>query len=93
MGAGIGPCTPHHERRSLPRAIVWRDLGVVGFFDFGQVSLDRFDLVPDDLRYSAGPGLIYDTPFGPFSLYAGFPLNEKSIDPSWQLHFSIGFFF
>lgn len=75
------------------RIPVWRDLGVVGFFDFGQVSLDRFDLVPDDLRYSAGPGLIYDTPFGPFSLYAGFPLNEKSIDPSWQLHFSIGFFF
>jgi outer membrane protein assembly complex protein YaeT len=75
------------------RIPVWRDLGVVGFVDFGQVSLDRFDLVPDDLRYSAGPGLIYDTPFGPLSLYAGFPLNGKSIDPSWQLHFSIGFFF
>ena len=75
------------------RVPLWKDLGVVGFVDFGQVSLDRFDLIPDDLRYAAGPGLTYATPFGPLSLYAGFPLNPNRRDPAWQIHFSIGFFF
>ena len=72
---------------------MWRDLGVVGFFDFGQVSLDSFDLVPDDLRYAAGPGMTYDTAFGPLSLFVGFPLDRPSGEPSWRIHFSIGFFF
>lgn len=75
------------------RITVWREFGVVGFVDFGQVSLDRFDLVPDELRYAAGPGITYDTPVGPLALFAGFPINDQPGEPSWQIHFSIGFFF
>jgi outer membrane protein insertion porin family len=75
------------------RVPIWREVGAVGFFDFGQVSLDRYDFVPDDLRYAAGPGISYSTPIGPISLFAGFPLNEQPGEPPWQIHFNIGFFF
>ncbi|MEZ4281236.1 MAG: BamA/TamA family outer membrane protein [Myxococcota bacterium] len=75
------------------RIPVWKQIGVVGFFDFGQVSLDRYDFVPDELRYSAGPGISYATPIGPISLFAGFPINRQDGEPPWQIHFNIGFFF
>lgn len=75
------------------RIPVWRQIGVVGFLDFGQVSLERYDFVPDSIRYSAGPGLSYATPIGPISLFAGFPINRQDGEPPWQMHFNIGFFF
>lgn len=75
------------------RIPVWKNLGVVAFADAGQVELGLFDLVPDDVRYTAGPGVTYDTPVGPISLFAGFPINDQPGEPSWQLHLSIGFFF
>lgn len=75
------------------RIPVWREIGAVAFFDFAQVSLDRYDFVPDDLRYSAGPGISYSTPIGPISLFAGFPINRQPGESPWQIHFNIGFFF
>ena len=75
------------------RIPVWRQIGAVAFLDFGQVSLDLYDFVPDDLRFAAGPGLSYATPIGPISLFAGFPINRQSGEPPWQMHFNIGFFF
>ena len=75
------------------RIPVWRQIGAVAFFDFGQVSLERYDFVPDELRYTAGPGLSYSTPIGPISLFAGFPINRQDGEPPWQMHFNIGFFF
>ena len=75
------------------RIPVWKELGVVGFVDAGQVELDTFALVPDELRFSAGPGVTYETPVGPISLFAGFPINDQPGEPSWQLHLSIGFTF
>lgn len=75
------------------RIPVWRNIGVVGFVDFGQLSLERWDFVPDELRFSAGPGVSYSTPIGPISLFAGFPINGQPGEPPWQIHFNIGFFF
>lgn len=75
------------------RIPVWRNFGAVGFVDFGQVSLERWDFVPDDLRFAAGPGVSYSTPIGPISLFAGFPLNRQPGESPWQIHFNIGFFF
>jgi outer membrane protein assembly complex protein YaeT len=75
------------------RIPVWRQVGLVGFLDFGQVSLERYDFVPDSIRYSAGPGLSYSTPIGPISLFAGFPINRQPGESPWQMHFNIGFFF
>lgn len=75
------------------RIPVWKRLGVVAFLDGAQVSRERFDLYPDEARYSAGPGISYQTPVGPVSLFAGFPINDQPGEPEWQIHFSIGFFF
>jgi len=75
------------------RVPVWRQIGAVAFLDFAQVSLDRYDFVPDELRFSAGPGVSYSTPIGPISLFAGFPINRQQGEPPWQIHFNIGFFF
>lgn len=75
------------------RIPVWGNFGAVGFVDFGQVSLARWDFVPDDLRFAAGPGVSYSTPIGPISLFAGFPINRQEGESPWQIHFNIGFFF
>jgi outer membrane protein assembly factor BamA len=77
-------------RRPLP---IVEGLGAVIFVDFGQVSLERFDVPVDDLKFSAGPGLTYATPVGPLSLYVGFPFDPPRGDAGWQIHFSIGHFF
>jgi outer membrane translocation and assembly module TamA len=98
----LGPTTDSGDPlggRSLVEAAlelripVWKKLGLVGFVDAGQVELDTFDLLPDELRFSAGPGVTYETPVGPISLFAGFPINDQPGEPSWQLHLSIGFYF
>ncbi len=44
----------------------------------------------EDLRYSAGVGARYLSPIGPMGFDVGFPLDEKSGEPSVRLHFSIG---
>lgn len=72
------------------RTPVWRDLGAVVFFDAGVIDLKPFRYDLDELQYSTGPGIRYDTPVGPLRLDVGFALNPPSGLPSWQLHFSIG---
>jgi len=68
-------------------------IGGTLFFDFGQVSLHSYDVPVDDLRYSAGFGVLYTTPAGPALLALGFPFDPPHGDRPWQVHFSIGQFF
>ena len=75
------------------RRAVRGPLGAVAFFDFGQVSLDAYDVPVGDLDYAAGPGLSVATPVGPLALFVGFPFDPPAGDPGWTLHFSIGAFF
>jgi outer membrane protein assembly complex protein YaeT len=75
------------------RRSIYGPAGGVIFVDFGQVSLDAYDVRADDLDFSAGPGLSIETPAGPLSLFVGIPFEPPSGDASWQLHFSIGQFF
>ena len=65
-------------------------IGGALFVDFGQVSVDSFDLPIDDLKFSAGFGVRYKTPFGPLRFDVGFPFDPPRNDRSWQIHFSIG---
>lgn len=65
-------------------------IGGALFVDFGQVSLHSFDLPIDDLKFSAGFGVRYKTPFGPLRFDVGFPFDPPRNDRSWQIHFSIG---
>ena len=72
-------------------------LGAVGFFDFGQVSMDSMRL-PTNLVYAAGPGFRYLTPVGPARIDFGYQLNRipnlrVNGNPEgrhWRIHFSIG---
>jgi outer membrane protein insertion porin family len=75
------------------RRPLWRELSGALFLDFGQVSLDSFDLPVDDLEFAAGVGVSYTTPVGPLRVDIGFPFDPPRGDRGWQVHFSIGQFF
>ncbi|HYD49676.1 MAG TPA: BamA/TamA family outer membrane protein [Terriglobales bacterium] len=72
------------------RTPVWGDLGAVAFFDAGAVDLKPFRYDVGELQYAVGPGIRYATPVGPIRFDVGFPLNQPSGLPGWQIHFSIG---
>ena len=72
-------------RRSL-----WRELAGAIFLDFGQLSLDTYDIPVDDLQFAPGFGVSYATPIGPLRLDIGFPLDPPDDEDPWQVHFSIG---
>jgi outer membrane protein insertion porin family len=64
---------------------------VAAFFDVGNVYGfgTPFDLT--DLRYAAGPGVRWQSPFGPIRVDYGFNLNRKTGEPSpGTVQFSVG---
>ena len=75
------------------RRPVWKGVSGTVFFDFGQVSTQAHDIPIDDLQFSTGFGVGYETPLGPLQLYLGFPFNPPSGDLPVQVHFSVGQFF
>lgn len=60
------------------------------FVDFGNVFPPPFTYPLDELRYSAGPGIRYVTPIGPFRLDIGFPINRREGEDVNRIEFSIG---
>jgi len=80
------------------RALVWGSVGVVLFFDTGNVWEDPWQVDVNDLRHDVGPGLRYITPVGPLRVDLAYQLNP--IDGllvegapqtrRWRVHFSIG---
>jgi outer membrane protein insertion porin family len=62
----------------MPGAQNDKSLRLVTFIDAGQVygANQKFDL--GDLRYSAGVGLAWNSPFGPLKISLAQPLNAKS---------------
>ena len=75
------------------RRRLWRELAGAVFLDFGQLSLDAYDVPFDDLQFSPGFGISYATPIGPLRLDIGFPIDPAEDDGPWQVHFSIGQYF
>ena len=72
-------------RISLPKSF-----GMVLFFDHGNVWLDRSQINPSDIKSSAGAGLRYNTPIGPFRLDWGYKLNREKTEDPWAIHFTLG---
>lgn len=60
------------------------------FLDSGKLSLRDYNADGEEMRYSSGFGARYLSPIGPIGFDVGFPLNEKSGEPSTRLHFEIG---
>ncbi len=60
------------------------------FADFGNVYSSPKDFDADDLRYSAGLFLLWNSPIGPLNLSYGVPLNKKPGDQEENFQFTLG---
>jgi outer membrane protein assembly factor BamA len=86
------------EASSEVRVPVWGNLSLVVFGDAGNVWYDSWHVELNDLRYSVGPGLRYNTPIGPVRFDLGYQLNPiegllvegKEQGRRFRMHFSVG---
>ncbi len=72
------------------RRPLWRELAGAVFLDFGQLSLESYDIPVDDLQFAPGFGLSYATRIGPLRFDVGFPIDPADDDEPWRVHFGIG---
>ncbi len=73
------------------RLRVTQTLGLVPFFDMGNVSEEKFLSPKGRWLKSAGLGLRYFSFIGPFRLDLGFPLNPREgIDKKYRILISVG---
>ena len=73
------------------RARVKNDIGLVLFFDSGNVFNSIIPKLGKKMFHGYGFGLRYFTDFGPLRLDVGFPLaGRKKIDKAFQVYFGIG---
>ena len=71
------------------RISVFKGFGLVTFLDAGNVWRTA-DEVDDELKYTIGTGLRYNTPVGPVRIDYGHKMNKESGDSSGEVHFSFG---
>ena len=71
------------------RIQVTETVGIVPFIDAGSIANSRS---PDfsDIRYGAGVGVRYQTPFGPLRVDVGVPLNRRANEDRWGIYAGIG---
>jgi len=67
-----------------------KSLGLLLFFDAGDVTKDLEHFYVDLLRTSAGLGLRYMTPIGPISLDYGMKLNKRHYETLGEFYITIG---
>lgn len=71
------------------RAALRPSLGIVGFYDFGQVAANS-DFTGATSHSGAGLGLRYETGIGPIRVDLGVPLHGPKTDSRFQLYIGIG---
>ena len=82
---------------------IYKKIAGALFLDLGTVDEEPFSLDVNDLRYSSGIGLRYDTAIGPIRVDFGYKLNppkkgdfgntvepNEEIEDRWKVHISIG---
>ena len=75
----------------LPGAQADKSLRLAAFIDAGQVYGATEKVALGEMRYSAGIGLAWTSPFGPLRLSFGQPLNEKKgFDRPERIQFTFG---
>ena len=74
----------------MPGANKEQALRLAWFVDGGQVWAAGQQVNLAEMRYSAGLGLSWASPFGPLRLSVGFPLNDKPGDNIQRLQFTFG---
>jgi outer membrane protein assembly complex protein YaeT len=60
------------------------------FVDFGNVFSEAFTYQLDNLRYTVGPGVRYNTPIGPIRLDVGFIVDRRPGEKFGRIELSIG---
>lgn len=65
-------------------------IGIVPFFEGGDVYESSLPKLSTDLFYGAGLGLRYHTPIGPVRLDVAFPLDRRPEDDAFQIYISLG---
>jgi outer membrane protein insertion porin family len=75
------------------RRPIWQKLSGAIFLDSGQLSTHAYDIPIEDLDFSAGPALSYNTPVGPIRIDLGIPFQKPRGQTQWQVYFSIGQYF
>lgn len=74
----------------VPGAGQDRSMRLSAFVDGGQVFARGQKFSTADLRYSAGMGFLWNSPFGPMRLNFGNPLNSKAGDRIQRIQFQLG---
>jgi outer membrane protein insertion porin family len=74
----------------MPGATREQSLRLGAFMDAGQVYAQGTKIELKDLRYSTGIALSWISPFGPFRISLGFPLNDKDGDHIQRIQFTFG---
>lgn len=69
---------------------IYAPVGGVLFVDFGNVFRDAFTYRLDELRYTVGPGIRYNTPIGPLRVDVGFIVDRRADEDFGRVEFSIG---
>ncbi|HET6370443.1 MAG TPA: outer membrane protein assembly factor BamA [Nitrospiria bacterium] len=65
-------------------------LGLVLFFDHGNVWIPPEKVRIDQIKTTTGAGLRYRTPVGPIRLDFGYKLNREPGEDAWRIHFTLG---
>lgn len=71
----------------------WRameNLGLVAFYDAGNVYKTIYPKFDDKILRSVGIGISYYTPVGPLRLDIAYPIDRRKIDGPVQVYFSVG---
>ncbi len=74
----------------MPGASAEQSLRLAAFVDGGQVYAENAKVDLGELRYAAGIGLQWLSPFGPLRLSIAQPLNAKDGDEAQRLQFTFG---
>ena len=73
------------------RIRITESIGAVPFLDGGNVFRDPIPDDPARLRWAAGLGLRYFTPFGPLRFDLAFPIDRRDgVDDLFQFYLSVG---
>ena len=74
----------------VPFASEAKNLKMSAFIDAGNVFEDADAFDADEIRYSAGVGVVWLSPIGPFEISYAKPFNSKDGDNEQSVQFSIG---
>ena len=72
------------------RSYLGKGIGIVTFLDGGNVWQKVEDMKLDDMKYTTGLGLRYNTPVGPLRVDYGHKLQREKGESAGELHFAIG---